>query len=281
MENRELLSAEPIAEGLIKLKPEKNERDYPKISKVIKFDQVGYYAMGLIILALLGFWPTYFSKFFDGTANFNFYFHFHFAMATTWIAFLILQPILIKNKKFSIHRRIGKLSFIILPLFFISVVLLKHSRLGGQVTEGLGASLWLQLKDLVIIGTMFTIAIVNKRNMQIHARAMIATGIVFIEPTLGRFIILTVLPKPDFLLGLGITVTILYALIISVIYIERKQKSGRWVFPLLLGIYVVFHFLIFFKVSFPLRDSFAAWFVRLPITWVNEFTIKKYERTMV
>lgn len=266
MENSEILSTEPIPLGLIKLKPEKNVRDYPKISKAFKFDKVGYYAMGLIILAFLGFWPTYFSKFIDGTADFNFYFHFHFAMASTWIALLILQPILIKNKKFSIHRRIGKLTYIILPLFFVSVVLLKHYRLGGQVKEGLGASLWLQLKDLVIIGTMFAIAMVNKRNMQIHARAMIATGIVFIEPTLGRFIILTVLPKRDFLLGLGITVIIMYALIISVIFIERKQKSGRWVFPLLLGIYMVFHFLIFFKVSFPLWDSIAAWFVRLPIT---------------
>ncbi|MEH6514921.1 hypothetical protein [Maribacter arcticus] len=71
-----------------------------------------------------------------------------------------------------------------------------------KVIVGLGASLWLQLKDLVIIGVMFTIAMVNRRNMQIHARAMIATGIVFIEPTLVRFIILTLLPEPDFMLGL-------------------------------------------------------------------------------
>ncbi len=214
-----------------------------KKSKGIKFDKVGYYAIVLIILAFLGFWPTYFSKFFDGTANFNSYFHFHFAMASIWITLLILQPLLIKKKKFSIHRKIGKLSFIILPLFIVSVILLKHSNLGGEVTEGLGASLWLQLKDLVIIGTMFTIAIVNKSNMQIHARAMIATGIVFIEPTLGRFIILTVLPEPDFMLGLGITVIIMYLLIISIIIIERKQKSGRWVFPLLLGLFIVFHYL--------------------------------------
>lgn len=237
-----------------------------KKSKVIKFEKVGYYAIGLIALAFLGFWPTYFSKFFDGTANFNAYFHFHFAMASMWIVLLILQPILIRKKKFSIHRKIGKLSFIILPLFFVSVILLKHSTLGGQVTEGLGASLWLQLKDLVIIGTMFTIAIVNKSNIQIHARAMIATGIVFIEPTLGRFIILTVLPEPDFMLGLGITVTIMYILIISLIIIERKQTSGRWVFPLLLGLFMVFHCLIFFQVSFPLWDSITEWFVKLPIT---------------
>lgn len=239
-----------------------------KISRPKKFqyDTSGYYFLGLVTVTILGFWPSYFSKFFDGTANFNFYFHFHAVMASLWIALLIVQPILIKKKKLGIHRQIGKLSFILLPLFFISVILLKHYRIGGVYTEGLGAKLWLQVKDLVIIGIMFTIAIVNKRNMQIHARAMIATGIVFIEPTLGRFIILSLLPEPNFILGLAITVAIMYAIIISLIIIERKQTSGRWVFPLLLIVYIVFHYLLFFQVSFPFWDAFAKWFVELPLT---------------
>ncbi|MCK0144741.1 hypothetical protein MWU78_03660 [Arenibacter sp. F26102] len=158
------------------------------------------------------------------------------------------------------------MSFIILPLYYISVILLKHFNIGGEVTVGLGASLWLQLKDLVIIGLMFAIAMRNRHNMQVHARAMIATGIVFIEPTLGRFIILTLLPEPDFMLGLGITIIIIYTLIISVIFLERKQKNGRWVFPILLGMFIIFHYLIFFQVSFPLWDSIAEWFVGPPIT---------------
>lgn len=234
--------------------------------KKIRFEKSGYYFIGLVAIMFLGFWPTYFSKFFDGTANFNFYFHFHFTMASIWIGLLIVQPLLIKKKKLAIHRQIGKLSFIILPLFIISVILLKHFRIGGTVTEGLGASLWLQLKDIIIIGVMYTIAMINKRNMQIHARAMIATGIVFIEPTLGRFIILTVLPEPNFMIGLGITVAIMYTLIISLIIIERKQTNGRWVFPLLILLFMVFHYLIFNQVSFPAWDAFAKWFAELPIT---------------
>ena len=142
---------------------------------------------------------------------------------------------------------------------------MKHHQIGGKVIEGLGASLWLQLKDIVIISVMYTIAIVNKHNIQIHARAMIATGIVFIEPTLGRFIIITVL-ESNFIIGLGITVAIMYTLIISLIIIERKQTSGRWVFPLLLFLFMVFHYLIFNQVSFPFWDAFAEWFVKLPIT---------------
>jgi len=235
-------------------------------AKKIRFEKSGYYFIGLVAIMFLGFWPTYFSKYFNGTANFNLYFHFHFMMASLWIGLLIVQPLLIKRKKLAIHKKIGKLSFIILPLFIISVIALKHHQIGGVVREGLGASLWLQLKDIIIISVMYTIAIMNKHNIQIHARAMIATGIVFIEPTLGRFIILTVLPEPNFILGLGITVAIMYTLIISLIIIERKQTSGRWVFPILLLLFMVFHYLIFNQVSFPLWDSFAEWFVKLPIT---------------
>ncbi len=234
--------------------------------KKIQFDKSGYYFIALVIITFLGFWPTYFSKFFDGTANFNFYFHFHFAMASLWIMLLVVQPILIKKKKLPLHKQIGKLTYIILPLFILSVILLKHYRIGGVVTEGLGARLWLQSKDIIIISVMYIIAIVNKRNMQIHARAMIATGIVFLEPTLGRFIIISLLPESEGLMGFAITVAIMYAIIISLIILERKQTSGRWVFPLLLAMFMVFHYLIFNQISFSAWDTFVKWFATLPIT---------------
>lgn len=235
-------------------------------TKVIQFNTFGYYFIGLVILTFLGFWPTYFSKFIDGTANFNIYFHFHAIMASLWIALLITQPILIRKKKLAIHKKIGKLSFIILPLFFLSVILLKHHRIGGYLTENLGASLWLQTKDLVIIGIMYAIAIANKRNMQVHARAMIATGIVFIEPTLGRFLGITALPNINFLTVFLLTIGITYALLIFFIYLERKQTTGRWIFPLEIFMYAIFHYLYIYQISFPFWDSFAKWFALLPIT---------------
>ncbi len=70
-----------------------------KITKKINFNNTGYFAIGLLVISILGFWPSYFSKFFDGTDNFNLYFHFHLAMALLWVALLIVQPILIKKRK--------------------------------------------------------------------------------------------------------------------------------------------------------------------------------------
>ncbi len=56
-----------------------------KSKKKINFNKFGYYAISLVVVAVLGLWPTYFSKFFDGTADFNFYYHFHFMLAASWI----------------------------------------------------------------------------------------------------------------------------------------------------------------------------------------------------
>lgn len=235
-------------------------------SPKLTFGNAGYYATGLIVLSLLGFWPSFFSRYIDGTANFNYYFHFHGAMATLWILLLIVQPILIRKKKIQLHRRIGKFSYFILPLFFLSVILLKHHMLGGTVREGLGVSLWLQAKDLVIIGVMYVIALIHKHNMPVHARAMIATGIVFIEPTLGRFLIRSVFPEENFIVAVMLTIGLIYLLLVTLIIRERKQQGGRWVFPLVLILYIIFHCLIIFQVSFPLWDAFAAWFVHLPLT---------------
>ncbi|WP_126973002.1 hypothetical protein [Gynurincola endophyticus] len=232
----------------------------------LTFENAGYYAIGLIVLTLLGFWPSFFSKYIDGTANFNYYFHFHGAIATLWIFLLIVQPILIRKKKIQLHRTIGKFSYIILPLFLISVILLKHHTLGGIVTEDLGAGLWLQTKDIIIIGVMYVIALVNKHNTPVHARAMIATGIVFIEPTLGRFLIRSVFTEEYFLAAFMVTILIIYLLLITLIIRERKQQRGRWIFPLVLAFYILFHCLMIFQVSFPLWDTFAAWFVKLRLT---------------
>ena len=87
-------------------------------AKKIRFEKSGYYFIGLVAIMFLGFWPTYFSKYFDGTANFNLYFHFHFMMASLWIGLLIVQPLLIKRKKLAVHKQIGKLSFYHLTLVY-------------------------------------------------------------------------------------------------------------------------------------------------------------------
>jgi len=235
-------------------------------NRPIAFDTSGYYFIALFALAIIGFWPSYFAKFFDGTADFTFYFHFHAFFAVLWIFMLIAQPILIRNKKFELHRKIGKLSYILVPLIFISIILLAHSTLKGP-KENLGLELWIPLKDLLIFAVGYAIAIKYRHTMSIHARGMIVAGIVLIEPALVRFILYIFFPDSGFdPRGYLATISLVHIILIGLILAERKQKVGRWVFPLALGLYIFVHAILVFQIRIPPWQAFAEWFAGLPLT---------------
>jgi len=239
------------------------------ITSKIHFDKSGYYFIGLVGLALLGFWPSYFSKFFIGTEKYSAYFHFHATMISIWIFALIAQPILIRKKKMTLHKFIGKLTYILMPLLFLSVILLTHYRIQDHVlivnNEKLyGPHLIVPFKDLLILGTAYIIAIVYRHDINIHARAMVATGIVFIEPALIRFIKYALIK--DGSIAYLCTIGIVYSILIGLIIMERKQKRGRWVFPLILVLYIFVHSLLIFHIRIGVWETFAKWFAALPLT---------------
>lgn len=236
-----------------------------KRSKPQTFDNSTYYFVGLFLLAIVGFWPTYFGKFFDGTADFTFYLHFHAVLAVIWIFFLIVQPLLIKRKNFALHRNIGKISYILVPLIYISILLLAHSRITGE-EENLGLSLWLPFKDLFIFTFGYGVAIRYRKIMPLHARGMIVAGIVLIEPALARAV-LNIFFEGNFApAGYLISIGLLYALLIGLIIAERKAKRGRWIFPVTLGLYLFVHSVVILQYDVPGWQAFAQWFAGLSLT---------------
>lgn len=233
--------------------------------KKIRFDLSGYYFLGLIFLVVLGFWPSYFAKFFDGTADFSFYFHFHATVLILWMSGLIIQPVLIRKKKLSTHRLVGKISYFIIPLIFISILLLTHSRIphSGILTEDNLVGVFNSAKDLVILSVAFYIAIKYKKKYQLHARGMIVTGLAFIEPAFIRFTF-RVISNP--LYAYLTTIFTVYAVFLYLIYKERNQTSARWVFPLILMLYIIAHGLVITGIYLPIWKIFVKWFASLPLT---------------
>lgn len=227
----------------------------------MKFENSGYYLLGLIILVVLGFWNSYFSKLFEQTNEFNIYFHFHAIIAFLWILMVIVQPFLVKRGKIELHRKIGKLSYLLIALVFISVILLVHSRHSIE-EENLGIRLLVPFKDLIILGTVYSIAMWNRKTTVIHARAMIATGIVFIEPSLLRTI------RNFFEVGSPYMVTawIVYLILLILTVATWKYRKGRWVFPLVLLMYLTVHLIMMFGIQISPLENFARWFMQLPLT---------------
>jgi hypothetical protein len=238
----------------------------------VRFDISGYYFIGLFVVVIAGFWPSYFVKFFNGTASFSFYFHFHAAMMMLWICMLIIQPILIRKKKLPLHRLIGTSSYFLFPMMCISMILIIHqSHTIGE--ENLGNTLLGQSKNLFIFITGYVIAIRYRYNIGVHARGMIVTGIALIEPALTRLMLnlLAALKlfvnSPNFFWYASIpTILIIFSFLIGMMIRERNQKRGRWVFPLTLGLYLMLYVLMITNPHLGLWESFSKWFISLPLT---------------
>lgn len=228
-----------------------------------EFRNLEYYAAGLLVVALLGFWRTYFSKFFDGSASFSQYFHFHAVTALLWVLCLIAQPLLIRLKRRDWHRMIGRFSYGLVPLIFISVMLLAHHR-NSPNAENVAQRLWIPFKDLLVFSFGYGVAIVFRKSMPIHARGMIVAGMSLIEPAMVRvFYHMVGIGKP---LGYYLGITPVYIILTTLIVLERKAVKGRWVFPCALGLFLFVHVVKISGVVLPGWGAFAHWFMSLPLT---------------
>lgn len=144
----------------------------------------------LVPLTLIAFWDSYFSVL--GTSSVAH--HAHGVTASLWILLLISQSWAIHNRQIAWHRAAGRASFALFPLFLaggLMVLQVMAARSRSQpfieiYGAGLGAI------DLVTVATfaaVYYLALRNRRNVQLHARYMLATPILLLSPVFSRLII--------------------------------------------------------------------------------------------
>ena len=126
------------------------------------YKNLGYVLLLLIPLTGIAFYKTYFNQFpgFAFEENITPYIHLHAFIASVWIAMLIAQPLLIRNKKMAWHRKIGRLSYVVFPLLLLSflpqMIRLAHS----EHPE----FLFFPLGDSVLLVLFYALAIYYRKN---------------------------------------------------------------------------------------------------------------------
>ena len=182
------------------------------------YKYLGYFLLVLIPLIFAGFYKTYFQPFPNFGKNIDAFIHVHAFIATLWVSILIVQPFLIINKKISLHRKVGKLSYIVFPLLIISFI----PRIIKTYNAGDFPFLFFPLGDGTLLILFYALAIYNKRKTAKHMRYMIASALVLMGPTFGRI-------GPS-LLGWSELFTqnveygIIYFILISLILYDLKNK---------------------------------------------------------
>ncbi len=200
----------------------------------------------MYVIVLLGFYKSYFGL----APDFNeipSVLHLHTAIASAWWLILIAQPILIKRRKFKMHRTVGYISIVVVILFLINAAMvtrhLYFKVLAAYTAEQALDSMSQFCISMFFFTAFYAIAMLNRKKLQLHISFMVAAAVIMLEPGLVRLFFSTVGRSMGAVLA---TMVVIYLLLIAFIIFEKRKMAKpvlKSPYLLILGLVMLGHVL--------------------------------------
>lgn len=223
------------------------------------------FAAALGVLSLIGFWPPYFSK---AMSVVDVRLHAHVVFVVLWMAALIGQPVLIQQRRFALHRAIGRVSFVLAPLVVVSALLLSHARLSAVPAADFDSAarfFYLPMQAVFAFSVSYGAAIIFRRRRAAHAAFMLGTALSLVDPIAARLILFyTHLPDDHWLYDY-----IAFALcgpLLGMLIVLSKDRAAQLAFGCLLAMFALIQLGWLTLSMTPAWRMFAAWFAAAPLS---------------
>jgi uncharacterized membrane protein len=158
------------------------------------YRNIGVVLLGLPAVMIVGFWIPYFSALpnsFSATTTWTV--HVHAVLLFTWVMLLVVQPLAIRAHSYTVHRALGKLSLVLVPLIALFAALMVRKEYLENLAAGKSLSAarngeLLSAVQLTVLVALFVFAVRAIRRGQIdaHMRAMICIALVLLPAGLAR-----------------------------------------------------------------------------------------------
>ena len=217
-----------------------------------------YFAMALLV-ALIGFYPSYFSRLTQADAAH----HFHGITATGWMVMLIVQSWLMHQRQLHLHRALGKTSLVLVPLFVVSGLMVVHVLLSATHSFAIAFGPRLAFLDFTTLAyfvATYGLALHYRRNVQLHARLMASTVVLVLPPALSRLIANYVPVINSFEAAVHVSYWLTELVAAALILDDRRSGRIRAPYVSLLGILVVQQLGFLLLPSAAWWTRFSAWF---------------------
>lgn len=158
-------------------------------------------AIFMIVVVLVGFWPSYFTSLFlgqepvkFGTMEISPAIHLHAAVFVGWIVLILTQTILAARGRIHAHMAVGRWGFLLgvgvlavggfLMFLKLRLLVAEENLTWAQVP----AFVWTMpgLINLLQFATLLTVGFVYRTSPQVHKRFMIFTGLAIISSATDR-----------------------------------------------------------------------------------------------
>jgi hypothetical protein len=214
----------------------------------------------VLLFALWGFWPSYFAPPKPVTEP---RIHLHGMLMFGWVLLLIAQAGLIRAENRALHRRLGLLSYVLMPAILVSTASVLHWRLNQRIFPELLYFVYVILAMAALFAFSYAMAMVNRKRPALHARYMVCSAASLLDPILARILYNTAGIEPPLmqLLSFGA----MDAFLAWLAYKDWKAGNGIRVFPVMLGVFIAVQIPTFFLFRMPWWPDFARWLASLPM----------------
>lgn len=222
--------------------------------------------LGLIGLTFAGFWPSYLSRPF---AKIDGYTHAHAALGAIWLLLLLGQTVLIRTGRRGAHRALGKLSYVVAPLFLLSGLLLAHfrfSRMDEATFAKEAYTLYLPLSVSLLFLGAYVLAVVHRHRAILHGCFMLCTALLLVDPVVARALAFHVLQLPEFWHYQIITFSIELVILLALLRALPARSAERSRFARFAAVFGAVQLLWFVAPRTAAWMKFAEWFRQLPLT---------------
>ena len=230
------------------------------------FRTSGYWFAALLVAAIFAFWPRYLSRLGEPIDGYT---HIHAAVATLWCLLLIVQPFLIRAGRRDLHRRLGVLSWVLGPLLVVASLLLTNARfrvLDPATFAAEASNMYLPLQATVTFAWAWAFAMAFRRTQPVHARFMIATALVLLDPVGGRVLYYYGPPIANPIHTQLLTFGLADLILLALLWRPRMAPHQRRVFAFGAAVFPLVHVGWFTLAQAPDWRPVAAWFRDLPLT---------------
>jgi hypothetical protein len=193
--------------------------------------------------------------------------HIHAATMILWYLMLIVQAWLVRTDRISIHRMVGRSSYVVAPLVVVSTLVLAHAQLGRHA-DGI-APFTIEVEvftwgQTIAFAITWALAIWHRKRTPLHMRYMISTAFAACTAiTLRGLLNWGSGVLPDFghmTIAHGILITIPLLALIVIDWKKGIKFSPYWVVTIVLA---AMHIGFFTFAKTAAWASFVEWFVAL------------------
>lgn len=125
-----------------------------------------------------------------------------------WIMMILIQPLLILKKKTKLHKRIGKISYFLMPaILFTAWLMIRHSYFEfigdetaklvlsgktipvGEMVNNAAEYMLIGVLYWLWLGTFYLLAVISRKKIVFHTTYMFAAILTLLGPTVDRILI--------------------------------------------------------------------------------------------